>query len=215
MLIKYLAHASFLMTAQNGTKILVDPYHSAPELNYSVINESADIVTSSHGHGDHNAVELVKGQPQVISAAGQYNVKGIAFKGIAAAHDELGGKKRGADVIFCFKIDGLNICHTGDLGHVLEASQVAAIKPVDILMIPVGGFFTIEPKLVDDIAASLGARIIIPMHFKTAKVGIPIGPLDAYLAGKKNVRRPNSSSLEISPIGLPAAPEIVVLNPAN
>jgi L-ascorbate metabolism protein UlaG (beta-lactamase superfamily) len=215
MLIKYLGHASFLLTAQNGQKIVTDPYHSAPDLRYAVINETADIVTSSHSHNDHNAVELVKGNPQVINSQGQHNIKNIAIKGIAAFHDEEGGKKRGADIIFCFEIDGLHLCHMGDLGHKLDPSQIAAIKPVDILMIPVGGFFTMDTRTAAEVAASTGTKIILPMHYKTTKSSLPIGTLDNYLADKKNVRQVASSSFEITKANLPTVTEIVVLTPAN
>jgi L-ascorbate metabolism protein UlaG (beta-lactamase superfamily) len=215
MLIKYLGHASFLVTAQSGQKILLDPYHSTPDLRYAVISETADIVTCSHSHGDHNAAELVKGNPQVITSPGQYNVKGISIKGVAAFHDDDGGKKRGADIIFCFNIDGMHLCHLGDLGHRLDAAQVAAVKPVDILMIPVGGFFTIDAKITAEVASATGAKVIFPMHYKTSKSGLPIATLDTFLADKKNVRQVASSSCEINQTTLPNIPEIVVLTPAN
>jgi L-ascorbate metabolism protein UlaG (beta-lactamase superfamily) len=180
-----------------------------------LITETADIVTCSHGHGDHNAAELVTGNPQVINSAGQYNVKGISIKGIPTSHDDMDGKKRGANIIFCFSIDSLNLCHMGDIGHFPADSQLSAIKPVDILMIPVGGFFTIDVKTAHEIASAVGAKVIIPMHYKTSKTGIPIATLEGFLAGKTNVRQLTSSSYEIIKASLPDVPEIVTLTPAN
>jgi L-ascorbate metabolism protein UlaG (beta-lactamase superfamily) len=215
MIIKYLAHAAFLINAQNETKIITDPYHPAPDLKYSPIDESADIVTSSHSHNDHNAVESIGGQPRLFTETGNWSLNGITVKGVAAFHDDQGGRQRGRNIIYCFKVDGLNLCHLGDLGQALEASQLDVLKPVDVLLLPVGGFFTIDLKTAAATAAALNARVIIPMHYKTAKAGLPIAPIDDFLAGKKNVRRLKSSSLEISRDTLPAAPEIIVLQPAN
>jgi L-ascorbate metabolism protein UlaG (beta-lactamase superfamily) len=216
MIIKYLAHAAFLITAQDGKKIVIDPYHSAPGFNYAPVAETADIVTKSHDHGDHNAIELIKGHPQIVSEAGSRTVKGIAIKGVEAFHDAVGGSKAGKDIIYVFSLDGLNLCHLGDLGHPLDAAQLAEIKPVDVLLIPVGGFFTIDAKVAAEVAAALNAKVIIPMHYKTAKSeGLPISTVDGFLKDKKNVRKLSSSTLEISPATLPPSPEIVVLQPAN
>ncbi len=216
MIIQYLAHAAFLITARDGVKIVIDPYHSAPGFSYSAINETADIVTKSHDHGDHNAVDTVEGNPVVISEAGSHRVKGVAIKGIAASHDELGGSKRGKNIIFCFNIEGLNLCHLGDLGHTLNAEQIKAIKPVDVLLIPVGGFFTIDSAVANEVVAALNPGIIIPMHYKTTRSeGLPIATVDGFLLNKKNVKKTSSSTLEITRATLPAAPEIVVLQPAK
>lgn len=216
MIIKYLAHATFLVTAEDGKKILIDPYHPSPGFSYAPINESADIVTKSHDHGDHNATEVVKGKPQIISESGSHTVKGIPIKGIPAFHDALGGSKAGKDIIFCYTVDGLNLCHLGDLGHPLDPSQLLAIKPVDILLIPVGGFFTIDAKMAAEVAAALNPKVIIPMHYKTAKSeGLPIATVDGFLKDKSNVKKTNSSIFKVTKSTLPLAQEIVVLQPAN
>jgi L-ascorbate metabolism protein UlaG (beta-lactamase superfamily) len=216
MLIKYLAHATFLVTTQNNTKIVIDPYHSAPGFNYAPVNETADIVTKSHDHGDHNATEMVKGHPQIISEAGSHTVKGISINGVATFHDAQGGSKAGKNIIYSFNIDGFTLCHLGDLGHALDSSQITALQPVDILLVPVGGFFTIDAKVAGEVAAALKAKLIIPMHYKTTKSeGLPIATVDAFLKDKKNVRRLKSSTFEISRAILSVDTEIVVLEPAN
>ncbi|HSW58422.1 MAG TPA: MBL fold metallo-hydrolase [Dehalococcoidales bacterium] len=216
MLIKFLAHAAFLITAQNGTKIIIDPYHSGPGFSYKPVTEPADIVTKSHDHGDHNAIETVQGNPVVISEPGNRTVKGIAIKGTAVFHDTESGKARGKNIVFCFNVDGLNICHLGDLGHALTSAQVEAVKPVDILLVPVGGFFTIDAGVATTLVSALKPGIIIPMHYKTSKAeSLPIAAVDDFLKNKKNVRKLDSSVLEVTRATLPAAGEIVVLKPAN
>ena len=144
MIIKWLGHAAFLITSQDKTRIVTDPYQTGPGLSYKPINESADIVTKSHDHGDHNNTKAIKGGPVVLDKAGCQTIKGISIKSVQVYHDARTGSQRGNDLIFCFKVDGVNICHLGDLGHQLTPQQLAEIGTVDILMIPVGGFFTID-----------------------------------------------------------------------
>jgi L-ascorbate metabolism protein UlaG (beta-lactamase superfamily) len=181
MKIKYLAHASFLITSQDNLRIITDPYKTGQGLNYGAINESADIVTVSHGHSDHNNTGAIKGNPVILKEAGSRNI---------------------------------NICHLGDLGHSLSKQQLSEIGQVDILMIPVGGFFTIDAKEATSVSHSIGARAIFPLHYKTAKADYPIKPVDEFLKDKNNVRRVNSSEVEFNKDSLPEETEIFVLQPA-
>jgi L-ascorbate metabolism protein UlaG (beta-lactamase superfamily) len=215
MKIKYFAHSSFLITADNGTRIITDPYHPAKDLNYNIVSESADIVTVSHGHMDHNFVESVDGDPKVLSKAGEQSVKGIHIKAIPTFHDTEKGSRRGPNLIFVFSCDGLNLCHMGDQGHLLSASQIAQIKPADVLLIPVGGYYTIDAGEAARISEDLGAKIIIPMHFKTAKCQLPIATVDDFISRKSTVNRLQGSEYEISADKLPTEPQIIVLSPAN
>jgi L-ascorbate metabolism protein UlaG (beta-lactamase superfamily) len=215
MKIKWLAHASFLITSQDGKKLITDPYNVGNGLNYAPIVESADVVTRSHAHGDHNNTGAIKGNPVVLTEAGAQTIKGIPFKTIEAFHDEAGGSKRGKDLIFCFRVDGLDLCHLGDLGHRLDPQQLAAIGPVDLLFIPVGGFYTIDAVEAVVIACSLKPKIIFPMHYKTAKSDYPIAGVEAFLKGQKNVRRLDASEIELDRATLPAETEIVILKSAN
>ena len=135
MKIKWLGHASFMITSETGTKIITDPYVTAENLNYGEIKESADIVTVSHEHGDHSNVSAVRGNPEVVRRVATIEIKGIKFKGLPTYHDNTQGKLRGNNAIFCFKVDGIRLCHLGDLGHQLSAQQVAELDRVDILFI--------------------------------------------------------------------------------
>jgi L-ascorbate metabolism protein UlaG (beta-lactamase superfamily) len=213
--IQYLAHASFLMTSELGTRIITDPYTVDENIRYDPINESADIVTMSHGHGDHNNSKAVKGKPQVIREAGKNEINKIGIRGIDSFHDEAKGAKRGRIVIFCFSVDGLNICHLGDLGVVPDQKEAAAIGPVDVLLIPVGGFFTIDAAQATSVVEIIKPRIVIPMHYKTAKVGYPIAPVDEFLKGKRKVKKINGSEIEIRKDSLPKETEVTVLQTAK
>ena len=215
MKVKWLGHACFLITADNGLKIITDPYIEGSGLKYSPIDESADIATVSHDHFDHNNVSAVKGKPDVVKGSGTKTVKGIQFKGVATYHDEAKGGQRGDNVVFCFTVDGVNICHLGDLGHRLSKEEIAQIGDIDVLLIPVGGFFTIDAKVASQVCEDLKPKVIIPMHFKTPRCDFPITEVDDFLTGKSNVKKLNSSEVELKATTLPTTAEILVLQPAR
>jgi L-ascorbate metabolism protein UlaG (beta-lactamase superfamily) len=212
MKIKYLAHAAFLITSENGIKIVTDPYETSEGLKHGAIKETADIVTVSHEHGDHNNIAAVKGNPKVVKDSAE--VKGIKIKAVPTAHDDKGGSQRGKNTVFCFEVDGINICHAGDLGHELSAEQVKATGKVDVLMVPVGGFFTIDARTATKVCDQLKPKVIIPMHYKTEKLNFPITGVDEFLKGKSNVTRPNESEIELKAGKLPAVMQIIVLKQA-
>ncbi len=212
MKIKYLGHATFIITSDTGIKIITDPYVTGGEFSYGEIQESADIVLVSHDHFDHSNVSAVRGNPEVVR--GTKKIKGIEFKGIATYHDDAGGRLRGKNTIFCFEVDGIKVCHLGDLGHQLGAQQVAELGKVDILLIPVGGFYTIDATAAGQVCDKLTPKVIIPMHYKTDKCGLPIASVDEFLRGKKEVSRLDASEAEFKQGELPATTQIIVLKPA-
>ena len=212
MKIKWLGHASFMITSDTGTRIITDPYGTRADLSYGEIKESADIVTVSHEHGDHNNVAAVRGNPQVVRGAAK--VKGIEFKGIPCCHDDTGGKLRGKNTIRCFEVDGVRVCHLGDLGHQLSDKEVAELGKVDILLIPVGGFYTIDAQVAGQVCDRLKPKVIIPMHFRNDKCAFPIAGVDEFLQGKAGVSRLDGSEVEFKAGELPASTQIIVLKPA-
>jgi L-ascorbate metabolism protein UlaG (beta-lactamase superfamily) len=214
MQIKYLAHSSYLITSESNFKIITDPYTPGGALKYSPINESADVITISHSHGDHNNPKAIQGSPVILKESGQMTVMGVNFKSIPVFHDEAGGSKRGGVLVFCFQIDGINLCHLGDIGHSFSAQQLSEIGAVDILFIPVGGYYTIDGKEADPIAKSLNPKLIFPMHYKTPRTSYPIGGVDIFLSGKSNVKNLNSFQIEIFKNSLPEETEIIVLQSA-
>jgi L-ascorbate metabolism protein UlaG (beta-lactamase superfamily) len=156
----------------------------------------------------------VQGKPEVVKGSGTKTVKGIQFRGIATYHDSSQGKQRGPNTTFCFTVDNMKLCHLGDLGHVLSPGQIGEIGGVDILFIPVGGFFTIDAANASQVCDQLRPEVIIPMHFKTPNCAYPIASVDDFLRGKNNVREVGSSEAKFELDKLPSTSEIVVLKPA-
>ena len=216
MKIKYIGHSAFLLTTGDGTRIVTDPYEPGSYdggVKYRPIGEEADVVLVSHGHPDHNYPAGVPGSFTVLDKPGENTVSGVNILGVPAFHDSSGGAERGEVVIFRIEADGLSVCHLGDLGHTLGEGIAADLKPVDVLLIPVGGFFTVGKEEVDSLIATLEPRLVIPMHFKTAGVDFPIAPVDDFLAGREGVQRDGRSEIELSTTDLPRG--ILVLEPAN
>lgn len=213
MKIKWLGHASFLITGERGTRIITDPYTPAGGLKYAPINESADIVTISHEHSDHNNLASVKGNPQAVRGTVSTTIKGIEFKGIPTHHDTTEGKERGSNTVICFTVDGFRVCHLGDLGHALTERQVAEIGEVDVLLSPVAGSYTIDAKEATELIAKLKPKVVIPMHFKNPKCDFPITTVDEFTQGKKNVRVMDTSEVEFKKGAVPEN-QIIVLKPA-
>ncbi len=216
MKVKWLGHAAFLITSDEGTKIITDPYQPGMfGLNYGKIEETADIVVVSHDHPDHNHVQSVPGNPQVVKGSGTHKVKGIEFKGTPSYHDESNGKERGPNDIFCFMVNGIRICHMGDLGHTLSDRQMADIGEVDVLFIPVAGTYTVDATTAKKVVDQVRPRVVIPMHFKTDKCpSFPVTDAEPFLAGKTDVKRMDTSEVEFKKEELPTATEIVVLKHA-
>lgn len=214
MRIKWLGHAAFLITADDGTRIITDPFGSYAGLSYVPISETAEIVLISHQHGDHTG-GTVNGGPRIIDRPGTTTVGGTEFKGIASHHDQSGGSDRGENIIFRFTLDGISVCHLGDLGHVLSEEQVAEIGEVDILMIPVGGFYTIDASEADRVCEQLEPKVIIPMHVSNEKCSFPISGVEAFLTGKTNVEQDFVSEKEFGKGELPTASKVVVLRPSH
>jgi len=214
MKVKWLGHACFLITSRDGLRVVTDPYAVGGGIDYSPIEETADIVTVSHGHDDHSNVSIVKGKPEVVRGDGAKAAGGIQFTGVATYHDEARGAQRGPNTIFCFTIDDKRLCHLGDLGHVLNPEQISEIGAVDILFAPVGGYFTIGAAVATRVCDQLGPEVIIPMHFRTPKCAYPIADAEDFLKGKRNVRRIESSEVDFEAEKLPATTEILLLQPS-
>jgi L-ascorbate metabolism protein UlaG (beta-lactamase superfamily) len=215
MKIKWLGHASFLLESEAGLRILTDPY--APGmygLDYGPITENADIVTVSHEHGDHNNVAAVQGSPLVVRGIGRHEIKDTTFEGIATYHDAASGSQRGPNTVFCFSLDGIRVCHLGDLGHELGDEVAAAVRDIDVLLVPVGGNFTIDADTASRIVDQVKPKVVIPMHFRNQRCpNFPVAGVEDFLQGRSNVRMVSGSELELRDDQLPMG-EVIVLKPA-
>ena len=215
MKIRFLGHASFLLTSDTGTKGITDPYTPGGfdgGIQYEKITEAADIVTISHEHDDHNETDIA-GEPSFVREAKLQQIKGIDIRGVDTFHDTGEGTERGSNVVYKMVIDGMNVVHLGDLGHDLSQQEVEKIGSVDVLLVPVGGYFTIDAKVADAIIGRLQPKVVIPMHFKTDKCGFPIAPVEDFIAGKEVQR--SGTELELKKDTLPEKTTIYVLAPSK
>lgn len=177
MLIKWLGHASFLILSR-GITIITDPIDE--KSGYPMFPRSADIVTISHQHWDHNAAECISGTPQVIEGAGQHQVDGVLIRGFNTYHDKQQGQERGLNTIFKFELEEINLVHLGDLGHVLNLEQVEKLGRTDILLLPVGGRYTVDAEEAGEIVKQLRPKLVIPMHFQTPHLSFSLAPLENF-----------------------------------
>ncbi len=178
MIIRYLGHSCFEVTSKNGTKIITDPYtkvgYELPE------GLNADVVTCSHDHFDHNYVEAVNAKT-ILSKSGEYTVDGIDFRGVDSYHDPKMGALRGKNVIFLMKIEGLTLCHMGDIGEECTQVLVDGIGNVDVLLIPVGGTYTVDPIGAKKYIDAIAPKVVIPMHYKPQDGALDILGMQSFL----------------------------------
>lgn len=210
--ISYLGHASFRLKGKNAT-LIVDPFDNKIGLKFPKVE--ADIVAVSHSHFDHNAIENVAGSPFLVEGPGEYEVRGVEIVGVNSFHDDKNGEERGKNTIYNFKIDNINVCHLGDLGQTsLTNEQLEEIGNVDVLLLPVGGHYTIDASEATKIAAQLEPRITIPMHFSDgeAKIENLEGTAEKYLkeVGKEGLEPVNK--LTVVAGKLPEEPQVVLMS---
>ena len=206
--IVHLGHSSFKIKGKNAT-LVTDPF--SPEgTGLKFPKTESEIVTVSHQHGDHNAISNFQSS-LIIAGPGEYESKGVKILGIASFHDSSAGRERGRNTIFKIIMDGVNLCHLGDLGHKLEAGTIDLLDGVDILMIPVGGVHTIDVKTAAEIIAQLEPKIVIPMHYQVPGLKFDLEPLEKFLTemGKPEIKP--VPKLTISKDKLPEEMEIVLL----
>jgi L-ascorbate metabolism protein UlaG (beta-lactamase superfamily) len=217
MKIKWYGHSAFKITTDKGARIIIDPYEPlgpGGSIAYGRIKDEADIVLTSHDHGDHNYVNDIEGKFVHIKKAGHHEEKGVTIKAIPTFHDNSKGRERGTNLVFVVSAEDIVVAHLGDLGHTLDDSTLQSIGKVDVLLLPVGGRFTIDSKEATKVMNDIGPVITIPMHYKTESIGLPIEGLEGFIKDKKTVKEINDSEIVITKVTLPETNEIIVMRHA-
>jgi L-ascorbate metabolism protein UlaG (beta-lactamase superfamily) len=204
----WLGHSCFRLKSREGS-IVVDPYHE--DLGLTLGKMSADVVLVTHDHAGHNNAKAVSGFRKIVSGPGEYEVRDIMINGIRTYHDNQKGELRGKNTTYLIRIDGVAVCHLGDLGHILSSSQVNEMDEVDVLLVPVGGESTIGAGEASEIIGLIDPRIVIPMHYQFDGIRSDLDTLDRFLremgaAGAQSVAR-----LVVSHSNLPEDTQIIPL----
>ena len=165
MILKYLGHAFFTVELENGTTIAIDPYGSFYD--FPKRSVQADVCLVTHHHHDHDGLECIANDAQVIDTAGTHKVNGAVITGVPTWHDEKQGALRGPNLFYVIEAEGLRIGHAGDLGHIPDARQMKQIGHLDVLLLPVGGYYTIDAPTALEVCRLLNPTTMIPMHYRT------------------------------------------------
>jgi len=204
-----------IVSQQKGeqVKIVIDPF--SEEIGLKLPKMEADILLVTHGHYDHNNTKGVEGSPFLVEWPGEYERKDIFIQGIFSHHDEKEGKERGPNTIYTIEAEEMRLCHLGDFGQQeLTPEQLEAIGDIDILMAPVGGFFTIDAKGAAKVISQIEPRIVIPMHYHLPKLKIKIDGLDKFLKEMGRKSAESQPKLLVKKKDLPEEEtKIVVLTP--
>ncbi len=179
MKITWLGHSSFLLEESTATTLVTDPYHSY--VGYDMPCVDADIVTVSHSHQDHSHLESVGGNPTVLNRVGAYELDGVHILAQKSYHDNNKGLDRGKNIIFKYRMDGVDVCHMGDIGEECNAMLVEALMPVNVLLIPVGGNYTIDAEQAKEYVDRIMPDVVIPMHYKTKDCDFDIDKVNKFV----------------------------------
>ena len=191
MKLKWLGHSCFEITLNDGRVIVTDPYDDT--VGYPPLKVQADIVLSSHDHFDHNYFDAVAGKYEIINAPGTYARDGVTITGIPSFHDEARGAKRGKNTIFAVEADGLKLVHLGDLGHLPDTeAQKAVLRDVDVLLIPIGGTFTITTPEAVRLIEEYRPAAAVAMHFKNRFCGFNVVGAEGFIAATGAKTLPNA-----------------------
>jgi len=179
MVLRYIAHSCFQLILENGKRILFDPF--SERVGYDMAGTEADIVLTSHAHYDHGCTEKVSGGTVLVNEPGDYKIDSVRIMGFSTFHDKENGTKRGKNTAFKVFAEGLNILHCGDIGHLMDDELLGRIGAVDVALVPVGGYYTIDATESAMLCMSLGAPVIIPMHYRTPSCTLPIASVSEFV----------------------------------
>lgn len=209
MEIVWLGHSCFRIRGREAT-VITDP--CPPSTGYVIGKPTADIITLSHAHDDHTYVKAVAGKPTVIDSVGEYEISGAFLTAILTYHDAERGSERGKNLAFVIEMEGIKVCHLGDLGHTPTADQAEEMSGADVLMVPVGGDSTIDGAKAAEIVSMLDARIVIPMHYKTPAAKANLDPADRFLKEMQATAVQTQPKLSLSYNTVPSDTQVMLLD---
>jgi L-ascorbate metabolism protein UlaG (beta-lactamase superfamily) len=216
MEVTWYGHSCFRLRERDAT-VVTDPFDKT--LGYELPRVRTDIVTVSHEHPHHNYAKAVKGDFKIVDSPGEYEIKSVFITGIATYSSRRGRKSNqdednghGRNVIFVFELDGLTICHLGDLAQVPTQTQVEALSNVDVLMVPVGGSTSLNAAQAAEIISLIEPYIVIPMHYKTNVISLKLDGVEKFLGEMGAPRIEGVDVLKITRSSLPQETQVVVLN---
>ncbi len=205
--ITWLGHACFRLRGREVT-LVTDP--PDPKSGHAISKTPAEIVTISHEHAGHASLRSIGGEPVVLRSPGEYEVKECLVTGLASFHDEERGKSRGKNTVFVIRIDGVAVCHLGDLGHAMDEAELEALGDIDVLLVPVSGPETnLTAAKAADVVHQFEPKVVVPMSFEPD--GKKDTPFRRFLSemGVKDVQA--LPKLSITRANLPAELQVVVL----
>lgn len=211
--IYFYGQACFKLKGKTAT-VFIDPYKEEFTGLKLPRDLAASVALSTHNHDDHNNLNAVTDAVLKVTGPGEYEVGGVSITGISTFHDKENGAQRGRNTVYNISIDGLNIVHLGDLGHTLSESEIEEIGSTDVLLVPVGGVYTIDAKTASDVVSSLEPKIVIPMHYSLPGLKFELEPVGNFLKEMGFDSAEPQPKLSITKDKLPGELQVVVLNKA-
>ena len=209
MEITWLGHSCFQIKSKDAV-IITDPCH--PSTGYPLDNLQADIVTVSHSHPGHCYTEAITSEFREIKDPGEYELRGVFIMGISTFHDADQGKQRGKNTIYVMEIDGVTLCHLGDLGHLPSSDLIDDMGAIEVLFIPVGGVSSLDGSAAAEVTKRLTPKIVIPMHYMTPASSRELEPVDKFLKELGVAKIDPKPKLIVNRPTLPTSTQVITLN---
>jgi len=203
-----LGHSCFRIRG-NQAVIITDPF--PPGLGYTLGKQTADIVTISHSHPSHSYDQGINTQHRLVKGPGEYEISTVLILGINTFHDAVKGQSKGKNTVYLLEVDGVTICHLGDIGHILADDQIEELGNIDILMVPVGGVSTINASMAAQTVRKVEPKVVIPMHYKTPKTKRELEPVENFLKEMGQSQVEPRPKFTVSRTSLPLTLQVVVL----
>ncbi|MGN1006781.1 MAG: MBL fold metallo-hydrolase [Aristaeellaceae bacterium] len=207
MKLKYYGHACFSLSYEGGPTLVIDPFDET--VTYPPCDEICDAALLSHDHFDHNHVQTLRGDFVTIRSAGAYDVQGVRITAVDSFHDKKGGALRGKNLILRIEGGGLTIVHLGDLGHMPDEKQLEAMSGADIMLVPIGGTYTIDTPEAEEVIRLARAKHAVAMHYRTPDYDFNTSTCEAFERDMRAVRMPRE--IEITPENLVSLPEFLLM----